>query len=81
MTAMPFFLFLLPEFKLTLLLGFTLFAALLFALGFHFLPLLLEGLLRFCADPGVRELLSRVSLTAFRVVRRLPDAGFNGGAE
>jgi len=69
MSSVLFLTFLLLEFKLSLLFGFSLLAGLLLALELVFFILLLECLLRLGADARFFKLFMCISLTAFRVIR------------
>lgn len=73
MSSVLFLTFLLLEFKLSLFFGFSLLAGSLLAFKLVFFILLLECLLRLGADARFFELLLRVSLTAFRVIRLMLD--------
>ena len=73
MTSVLFLAFLLLELELTLLFCFSLLAGLLPAFELVFFILLLQCLLRLGADARFFELLLRVSLTAFRVIRLMLD--------
>ena len=81
MSSVFFFTFLLFQFELPLLFGFSLLAGRSFALGFVFLKLLLQCLLRLCAYTRILKLFSHVSLTALRVISLLLDFRFDGCAE
>ena len=73
MSSVLFLTFLLLEFKLSLFFGLSLLAGSLLAFKLVFFILLLECLLRLGADARFFELLLRVSLTAFRVIRLMLD--------
>ena len=81
MSSVLFLTFLLLEFKLSLFFGFSLLAGSLLAFKLVFFILLLECLLRLGADARFFELLLRVSLTAFRVIRLLLDLSSDRRAE
>ena len=81
MSSVLFLTFLLLEFKLSLFFGFSLLAGSLLAFKLAFFILLLECLLRLGADARFFELLLRVSLTAFRVIRLLLDLSSDRRAE
>ena len=70
--------FLLFQLEQTLFFGFLLFSGSLFAFELVFFILLLQRLLRLCADSRFFKLFMRVSLTAFRVIRLLFDFCFDG---
>ena len=71
MPSVLFFTLLLFALELPLFIGFSLLAGELLAFRFVFFVLLLQRLLRLRADAGRFHLFSRVSLTAFGVVRLL----------
>ena len=73
MPSVLFLTFLLLEFKLSLFFGFSLLAGSLLAFKLVFFILLLECLLRLGADARFFELFMRISLTAFWVIRLMPD--------
>lgn len=73
MSSVFFFTLLLLEFKLSLFFSFFLLAGSLLAFKLVFFILLLECLLRLRADARFFELLLRVSMTAFRVIRLMLD--------
>ena len=73
MSSVLFLTFLLLELKLLPLFGFSLLVGSLLAFKLVFFILLLECLLRLGADARFFELLLRVSLTAFRVIRLMLD--------
>lgn len=73
MSSVLFLTFLLLEFKLSPLFGFFLLVGSLLAFKLVFFILVLECLLRLGADARFFELFMRVSLTAFRVIRLMPE--------
>lgn len=73
MSSVLFLTFLLLEFELPLLFGFSLLAGSLLAFKLAFFILLLECLLRLRTNACFFKLFMRVSLTAFRVIRLMLD--------
>lgn len=81
MSSVLFFALLLFELELPLFFSFSLLAGELLAFSLVFFILLLQSLLRFGAYTRIFQLLSSVSLTAFRIISLLLDLGFYGRAE